>query len=202
MKARENWLKGIQISKVIQFLTYSDVLMMSGWGLISPIMAVYFTDKIIGGSIAVAGLASTIYFLVKSIVQIPVARWIDKRHGEMDDYHVMIIGSVLITFAAFSYAWVNYPWQLYLVQVVYGLGGAFSFPSWLALFTRHVDKRQEGLEWSLYYTATDLGAALAAGLGGLLAQKLGFTTLFFLVGIMSGIGTIFLVGIVSSLKKK
>ena len=175
---------------------------MSGWGLVSPILAVYFTDKIIGGSIAVAGLASTIYFLVKSIVQIPVARWIDFRRGEIDDYYTMIIGSVLITISAFSYAWVNYPWQLYLVQIMYGLGGAFSFPSWLAIFTRHVDKNKEGLEWSLYYTGTDLGAALAAGLGGLLAEKIGFTSLFFVVGAMSGIGTLFLMGITSNLNKK
>jgi MFS family permease len=202
MKASLNWLSGIKVSRVIQFLTYSDIMMMSGWGLISPIMAVYFTDNIVGGSVAVAGLASTIYFFVKSIVQIPVARFIDLKRGEKDDYNIMIIGSVLITIAAFSYAWIHYPWQLYFVQIIYGIGGALSYPSWLAIFTRHIDKREEGLEWSLYYTATDLGAALAAGLGGFFAEKLGFIPLFYIVGIMSMIGTIFLVGILNNLYKK
>lgn len=202
MRSKGKWLEGVRIGKVVQFLTYSDIMMMSGWGLVSPILAVYFTENITGGSVAVAGLASTIYFLVKSVVQVPVARWIDLRRGEKDDYWIMILGSILITLSAFAYVLVRYPWQLYLVQVLYGLGGALSYPSWLAIFTRHIDKNEEGLEWSLYYTATDLGAALTAGLGGLMAERLGFIPLFFTVGTMSAIGTLFLVGIVGSLRRR
>lgn len=190
------------VNKVIQFLTYSDIMMMSGWGLIAPILAVHFSDNIIGGSVAVAGLASTIYFLVKSVVQIPVARWTDLHKGEKDDYWVMIMGSILITITAFAYAWVRCPWQLYLVQVIYGLGGALSFPSWLAIFTRHVDKQKEGFEWSLYYSVTDIGAAMAAGLGGLMVEKMGFVPLFYVVGIMSAAGTMFLAGVAGDLKYK
>lgn len=201
MRNKRNWLEGMGINRVIQFLTYSDIMMMSGWGLVSPILAVYFTDNIIGGSVAVAGLASTIYFLVKSVAQIPVARWADRRRGEKDDYWIMILGSILITCTAFAYVWVRYPWQLYVVQVIYGLGGALSFPSWLAIFTRHVDKHKEGFEWSLYYSATDIGAALAAGLGGLIVEEIGFLPLFYVVGIMSTVGTLFLMGTVRGLRK-
>jgi DHA1 family quinolone resistance protein-like MFS transporter len=169
--------------------------------MVSPIMAVFFTDNIIGGSVAVAGLASTVYFLTKSVVQIPVARFIDLKRGERDDFWVMIAGSVLITIAAFLYLWVEYPWQLYLVQVVYGLGGALSFPSWMAIFTRHADRGEEGLEWSMYYTATDIGAALAAGIGGFVVEKMGFAPLFVIVGVMSFLGTLFLWGIVGNMRR-
>lgn len=199
---RAGWLKGVKINQVVQFLTYSDLMMMSGWGLISPIMAVYFSDRVVGGSVALAGLASMVYFLVKSVAQIPVARWIDLRRGEKDDYWVMVAGSMLITLAAFLYIWVKYPWQVYAVQVIYGLGGALSFPSWLAIFSRHLDKREEGLEWSLYYTVVDVGGALTAGLGGLLVERIGFAPLFAIVGVSSLVGTVLLGGAMKSLKKR
>jgi MFS family permease len=202
MKMKATLFKDITVSPVIKFLTYSDILMMSGWGLISPILSVFITDQIPGGTVEVAGLASTIYFLVKSFLQIPVARYIDKRKGENDDFNTMILGSLIITLSAFLYIFVKTPAQLYLVQALYGVGGALSYPSWLALFTRHVDKNEEGLEWSLYYTTTDLGAALAAGLGGFIAASFGYSYVFLSVGISSLLGTAFLYGIRGYLWKK
>lgn len=201
----KTWMRllgNIKVNRVIEYLTFSDILLLSGWGLINPIMAVFFTDQIVGGSVELAGLAATTYFVVKSIVQIPVARFNDKRPGEWDDYWVMIIGSLLITVSAFMFAFVRLPWQVFAVQIVAGLGGAFSYPSWLAIFTRHIDKREEALEWSLYYTATDLGAALTAGLGGYIAGSFGYQSLFLVVGVVSFLGTLFLGGVAREVKMR
>jgi MFS family permease len=193
---------GLKVNKVIEFLTLSDILMLSGWGLITPIIAVFFTEQVKGGSVALAGLASAVYFLTKSVIQIPMARYIDMRRGEKDDHRIMIVGSSIITLCAFLYIFVKFPWQVILVQALYGIGGALSYPSWLAIFTRHIDKRKEGFEWSLYYTATDIGAAFAGGLGGLLAATFGYKFVFVIVGIMSTFGTIFLAGITKELKRQ
>jgi len=195
-------LVGVKINRVIEYLTLSDILMLSGWGLINPIIAVFFTDQVKGGSVGLAGLASTTYFLVKSFVQIPVARYIDFKKGEKDDFRIMIFGSLIISLAAFLYIFVKFPWQVIIVQIIYGLGGALSYPSWLAIFTRHIDKREEGFEWSLYFSATDLCAALTAGLGGLLAVSFGYKLVFALVGIFSLMGTLFLAGVGHYLKKR
>lgn len=202
MKPLPKFTRGIKINQVIQFLTYSDILMLSGWGLINPILAVFVTEQVIGGSVALAGLAATVYFATKSIVQVPVARWIDLHKGEKDDYFVMVAGSLLITSSAFLFSWVTYPWQVFVAQFINALGGALSYPSWLAIFTRHIDKNEAGLEWSLYYTATDLGAALTAGTGGFLAATIGYKYLFLIVGTMSLIGTIFLAGVTRRIKKR
>ena len=78
--------KNIKINQVIRLLTYSDILLLSGWGLINPILAVFFADKIEGGDVTVAGLAIMVFFLTKSLLQIPLARKIDLQRGEFDDY--------------------------------------------------------------------------------------------------------------------
>lgn len=202
MIKKEFLFKDVRVNPVIRFLTYSDILMMSGWGLISPILAVFITEQIPGGSVEIAGFASTIYFLTKSILQIPIARYIDKRKGENDDFNVMLLGSLFITVSAFLYMFIKNPTHLYLVQFIYGIGGALSFPSWNALFTRHIDKHEEGLEWSLYYATVDTGTALAAGLGGFIASSFGYNYVFMAVGISSLLGTLFLYGIRHYLSKR
>ena len=193
--------KNITINRVIRLLTYSDILLLSGWGLINPIMAVFFADNIEGGDVKVAGLAIMVFFLVKSLLQIPLARIIDLTKGELDDYWWMLIGTFLISISPFFFIWASLPWHVYVIQVIHGVGGALSYPTWLAIFTRHIDKHEEGLEWSIYYTTTDLGAALTAGAGGYLASLLGYDALFYVVGVLSIIGTLFLFGVKGHLRK-
>lgn len=180
------------INRVIRFLTISDILMLSGWGLVNPIFAVFVTDQIRGGNVEIAGLAITTFLLTKSLAQIPIAWMIDKKRGEVDDFWVMIAGSLIISLSAFFFIFAKTISHILLIQVISGFGAALSYPSWLAIFTRHVDYRKEGFEWSVYFTLTDLGGAVAAGLGGTIANYLGFQPLFLLVGLLSLLGTAFL----------
>jgi hypothetical protein len=57
------------------------------------------------------------------------------------------------------------------------------------MFTRHIDKGQEGYEWSFDSVVAGGGSAATAALGGVLAVRLGFETLFILIGAISIIGS-------------
>jgi DHA1 family quinolone resistance protein-like MFS transporter len=191
----------LRINEVIKFLTLSDLLVLSGWGIVNPILAVFFTDNIIGGSVVLAGFATTTYLITKSILQVPVARFIDIKKGEIDDFWFMIAGSLLTTLVAFMYIFIKYPWQVIASQVVAGIGAGLSFPAWQAIFTRHVDEQMESSEWSLYFTATDIGGAFAAALGGFMALHFGYPTIFIVVGLFSLAGTLFLAGAARKLRR-
>jgi len=198
--ARKIFTSGLPLNKVISFLILSDFFILSGWGLVSPIFAVFMTEQIPGAGVEAVGLASTIYLLLKSGLQVPLANIIDRVRGEKDDFLAMIIGSILITLVPLLYILVRTVPQLFLVQALYGIGGALSYPSWMALFTRHVDKQKEGWSWSIYYTTIDLSGAAVAAIGGYLAEKIGFDSLFLLVFGFSLVGSMVLLEIRASLK--
>ena len=195
MRKPENWksLITLKTNEVIRILTISDLFVLSGFGLIAPIFAIYLTDNIHGGNIEVAGIAATIFLLTRSLGQLPAAYIVDKIKGEKDDYWALIIGSMITSLVPLLYIIAKTPAHIYIIQLIYGLSQALTFPSWLAIFTRHIDKQKEGFEWGVYYTVTDLGGAAVAAIGGVVAQSFGFKPLFLAVSILSFIGSIWLI---------
>jgi len=174
---------------LVKVLTYSDVLIISGWGLVSPIFAVFIAEQVTGGNIELVGLATAVYLVLKSFLQIPVARFIDKHRGEIDDLIIMAFGTLIISTIPFLFYHTRSAIQLLLIQALHGVGAAMITPGWSAIFTRHIDPHREAQEWSLYNSMVNLGAALAGALGGFLAEKFGFQTLFLVVGAVCIAGT-------------
>ncbi|KKR72711.1 MAG: hypothetical protein UU81_C0010G0057 [Microgenomates group bacterium GW2011_GWC1_41_8] len=185
----------LDINPVIRFLILSDTVLIGAAGLLGPIFALFIEEFIQGGNEAIAGLAAGIYLFTKSLMQIPVAHIIDKVRGEKDDFWLMFVFTLLIAFTPLLYLFINTPMQLYIVQFILGLFSAFTFPSYMAIFTRHIDKTKEGTEWGIYFTLTDLISAAFAAVGGYIAVSEGFPTLIISVVILSIIGALLLLPI-------
>lgn len=181
------------INVVIRFLILSDTILLGAAGLLAPIFALYIQDFIsTDHSEIVAGIAVGIYLLTKSIMQIPIAELVDRIRGERDDFWIMFIFTLIIAVIPLTYLFIHTPFQLYIVQFFLGLCTAFTFPTYMAIFTRHIDKSKEGTEWGVYFTATDLSSALLAIIGGYVASTQGFPTLITIIVGASIIGSLLL----------
>lgn len=147
------------------------------------------------------GIASMIYLLTKSLSQLPAAQIIDRLKGENDDYWLMVFGSLVTSLVPLLYIVARLPVHIYIIQFIYGLSQALTFPSWMAIFTRHIDADKEGIEWGAYFTLTDLFGAGTAAVGGVIAYHLGFTPLFIAVSVMSLFGSGWLLMIKKEMRK-
>ncbi|MDP2664226.1 MAG: hypothetical protein Q8P08_02215, partial [bacterium] len=152
------------INKVIRIMIASDVALLTGFGFVTPIFAIFITQKITMGDTAqaaqVAGFAMAIYWGVKSLFQIPFGKYLDKNHGEKDDLYFVVIGNILAAVAAFGFIFSFLPWHIFLLQGLYSLGMAMNIPAWTAIFTRHIDRGKEAFEWATRSTAIGIGAGI------------------------------------------
>lgn len=189
------------MNPVIRLLIISDTIIIGAGGLLGPIFALFIEDFITGSSAAVVGIAAGIYLFTKSIFQIPIAKLIDHIRGEKDDFWFMFSFTILISLMPLLYLIIHTPLQLYIVQFLIGLFTAFTFPTYMAIFTRHIDKKKEGTEWGLYFTLTDLTSAALAAAGGYIVASQGFPVLIIAVVIISLIGSLMLWGIKPYMKK-
>lgn len=178
-----------KINRVIILLILSDILILAGFGLITPIFAIFVKEGISGGSVFAAGLAVTVFLVIKSVAQIPLSIYLDTKKGKLS---FLYIGTILVCAVPFIYAFSKNVNWIYVAQAVYGLGAATAYPAWLTLFTMHVDRKHRGFEWSLWSTSIGLGTALTAFVGARLVTNIGFKNLFFITGGMALAGFIIL----------
>ncbi|MFA4990462.1 MAG: MFS transporter [Candidatus Paceibacterota bacterium] len=187
------------MSKTVKILILSDFIIISAFGFLNPIFALFLTDKIAGGTIETVGYATAFYWIAAVLVRLPLARRVDSTKSEKDDFYFMILGSILISLVPFLYIFSTQIWHIYLIQALYGLGYSLRLPGWYAMFSRHIRKGREGYEWSVNSMVAGLGSAITAALGGILAERLGFDVLFLIIGFLSIFGSIVLIFLYSIL---
>ncbi len=187
---------------MIKVLTLSYVFVLAGWGLVTPLIAVFITENVKGASLETVGLAMSLYALTRSFVQIPIARILDIKKGEKDEFITLVVGMLIVGITAISYIFVDIQIELYIVQVLYGIGDALIYPAWGSLFTAHIDKDEIATENSIYQTSADITTALSASLGAFLVVAFGYKLVFIIVAITTWMGVLLLPLMYSSLKKK
>jgi MFS family permease len=170
------------MNRTVKLLMFSDVFVLTGFGLIEPILAIFIKENLIGGTIFAAGIASMIFLITKCLIQLPFSRYVDAHD---DKVRWLIAGTLFIALVPFVYIFATNIYQIYLAQFIYGLGSGLAFPTWLGLWSTNLDRHHESFEWSLYSSVVGLGTAATAAIGAAVAQFIGFKTTFFLVGLMS-----------------
>ncbi len=190
----------LDVNPVIRCLILSDVVIQGTSGF-APIFALFIHQYIAAeNTAAVAGIAAAVYLAAKSLTQIPAAAVIDKIPGERDDFGALFLSSLVTGMLPLSYLFITTPIQLYIVQALIGVATACAFPSFMAIFTRHIDKREEGTEWGIYFTLTDLSLALSAALGGALAITVGYHALIMILVALNIVGALILLPLRSRMR--
>ncbi len=192
----------MKVNHVVKTLVISDFFVNAGFSVFAPVFAIFITKQITNGSLEAVGFAAAIVQIVKVSFEIPIAAYLDKNHGEFDDFYSMILGGILISMVPFMYLIATTVAHIYIIGAIYGLGIALIVPPWYAIFSRHLDKLHESIEWSLDSVAVGLAGAGAAAVGGILAQRLGFNFVFISGGIFAIFGTIMQLKIYKDLKEK
>ncbi len=177
------------MNRVIKLLMFSDIFVITGFGLIEPILAIYIKENLIGGTIFAAGIASMIFLVTKSLVQLPFSRYVDNHD---DKVKWLILGSLIISCIPLIYIYAKSVYYIYFAQFLFGIGSGLAYPTWLGIWSTHLDRKHESFEWSLYSTMTGLGTAMTAAIGAAIAEFAGFKVTFALVGVMALTGCVIL----------
>ncbi len=180
-----NWNFIPSINRVTKFLILSDLLILSGWGMIDPIFAIFLIQRIEGATLISIGFLATIYWIIKALLQIPISLVLDKTDGEIDDFYAIIFGLMVIGISAFSLMLVTEMWQVYIVQFIKAVGFSLYVPAWSAVFSRHLDRGHATFDWAVQNSSVGLGIGLAGAIGGSVASLLGFNILFLLIGLLA-----------------
>lgn len=183
----------ITINRAVQILLYYLFFVVTSSGLFIPIFAIFITSFITDASLSTVGFALAFYAVAKSLVQVPLARYLDSNRGEKDDYVTLLIGAVIAVLYPFALLFISKSWHLYFLEAMVGLGDAALMSAYYSIFAHHVDKGSEGFEWSLFSVGTQtISLAIGGAIGGIVADHFGFKALFFSSGVINFLAVIIL----------
>ena len=183
----------LKLNQVILLIIFAQFIFTMAVSLSGPLFALFLVRDI-GAAAAAVGFASAIYWAAKSILQLPLARWIDKNHGEIDDYYSLLVGTAVTTTGVFLFYFAQELWHVFAIQFLIAIGDAFVVPPLYAIFIRHIDRDSEGFEWALQSSFSfGAGSAIGGVLSAILVSTLGIRPLFLINGTLMLIGLVVLV---------
>lgn len=192
----------MKLNKIVKYLIYSDLVFYTGWGLISPVFAIFILDSIIGGNVFVVGIASAINLLSRSLIRVPAGMYADNDKTGKRAFWGMFLGLFVAAFIPFGYIISTLPWHIYILQAIMGVSLGISAAGWTCIFSKYLDGGKASTEWGLDVVAVGVGPGIAAAVGGLAVTYFGFNIVFIIVGIFGIIGTLVLLFVYKDLIKK
>jgi len=166
------------------FLVVLSFFILAG-GMFGPIYAIFVVD--IGGDILVAGTAWAIFMIVSGIGIFIMGKIQDKLKR---DKPIIISGYTLISLGFLAYFFVSNTTQLFLVQILLGLGTMVVVPARDSFYTKYLEKGKIASQWAAWESLWYILGGIAAILGSFFAKIFGFKALFLLMFLLSLVGLV------------
>ena len=172
------------INPLVEAFILSETFLWSAWYFVIPILAIFVVKNIKGGNIESAAFAFSFYLVVRIIVEVFTARFLDKSNEALK-FTATFFGILLTSVSYIGFALSSSIAFLFFSYVIMGVGLGIASPAKNALFVTHIDKNKEPTEWSIYDAVTFLGMAFSTAFGGFVATHYGFEVLFILACVLN-----------------
>lgn len=183
------------INKVVIFLTFSDVFAWGSYTIIAALTGLYLANKLGADTIQFVGIGTAIYFLTRSLAQIPLGRITDRYKNDKDEILILFVGVILMGIPFVFYPYISSQYHYFFLQFVFGLGVALNVTNWRKLFALNVDGGREGRQYAMYETIISAFTAVFSVIGGVIAN-MGiqyFDMVMSFAGVMIMLGSIWII---------
>jgi hypothetical protein len=156
----------------LRALVLGDSFYLTAFGLLTPIFALFLTERIPGANILTVAIAEAVYLASIGLIR-PFSQLYAKNDGSgWRTQHLLWFGSAFVILTPFLYLLSRDMIDVYVIQLLYGIGIAFCEPAW----SRLMDKTctVDGADVLDRYNT--LGTLVAAGMalvGGFIADQQG-----------------------------
>jgi len=168
------------MQRELKILLSASGLSILAAGFFGPIYAVFVEE--IGGGILTAGTAYSVFAIAAGLLIFFISRWEDSvKHKEK----LVVAGYAISSIGFLGYLLIRNPFDLFIVQAIFGISIAIRIPAFDGLYSKHLDKGKFASEWGLWESMNYLLLGISAAAGSFIASIYGFRTLFWAMLVLS-----------------
>jgi DHA1 family multidrug resistance protein-like MFS transporter len=164
-----------KLTKPLLLLMALSTLYSLGVGLLGPIYPLFVVNRF-SASLFDFGIIYAIFCIVAALFKTVAGKLADAYGREIIFFTGVMMGAI----CTLGYIYVTNIFQLYIIEIFFGLSHALQRPSLLALMVDISDKNKRGMFFGMFESAYDITEAVAALLSTLIASKIGFEPLFYI----------------------
>ena len=173
---------GSKLNKNLRLLIFVNTVITFTVGMFAPFYAVFVVK--IGGGVALAGVSWALFSVVSGILILLLSKW----ELRIKRQHILLaIGYLIRSMVFLSYAFMNNIPQLLITQVLWGIASAVGTPAFDALYTSSTSKETAISEWGDWEGVSAIATGIAALVGGMLIERVGFKILFIIMASISAL---------------
>ncbi len=169
------------MNRWIRTIIQGEMFYLIAFGLLTPIFALFLIERIPNANLLTVGIAEAIFLLTLAILRPFTHLSSDSDLKGFRTQHLLWFGSALIVLAPFLYLLSRDMMDIYVIQMIYGIGVAFSEPAWSRLINKTCTIYPTKYNQP-YFTTGTLAAAGLAAIGGFIADTQGIPALLVYVG--------------------
>lgn len=173
-----------------------NVLIIAAGAFMTPLWSDFVLK--IGGNIQTAGQAVLIFSMAVGIFMC-FAGYI--QHHCQNDEWFMCFSALVVFIAYMGYFFVHHPWQLYLVEIALGLGGALQSPVICAIYQRYFTQQQSSLFWAIWNGFYQIAVGIGALIGAFLVAHFNYTVMFGVLTAAAGLSLVITVLLMMKIKQ-
>lgn len=169
------------MNRWIRTIIQGDMFYLIAFGLLTPIFALFLIERIPNASLLTVGIAEAIFLMTLAILR-PFTQLSSQSDTKgFRTQYLLWFGSIFIVLSPFLYLLSRDMLDIFVIQMIYGIGVAFSEPAWSRLVSQTTKLPSNKFNEPYYATGTLVAAGLAA-IGGFIADKEGIPMLLIYIG--------------------
>lgn len=173
------------MNKRLKSLFIGNSFFIFGGSLLVPVYALFADD--IGASIQMTGLLFAAKFVANAVADVAVMRMGDHMGRTVAVYQAsMVVRALSWIYIGFEPSLLS----LLLVQIVTGLAEGFGTPAFSMLMAENLDKGKKMRQWAMWDLIKNPVIAVSSIAGGYIVNLYGFSWLFFLMGGLALLGSL------------
>lgn len=168
----------------------SDILIAGSYGLIMPILPLFMAERVSGTNLQTVAVAQAIYLLSQAGFSWVYASYQQHKHLSVRSHGGLVAGSIIVTLVPIIYLFSRDISQIFLAQLLLGLGFGLIYPAWTWLAKEQIQEQHLKSVKKIYDVILSLALALMAVVGGFVAYRYGFRQLLMLMSALGLCGTV------------
>jgi len=152
-------------------------------GFLGPIYAIFVKE--IGGDLIATGISWSIFMIISGVGMIIIGKLTDLLKKEE---LMLTIGFFFTTIGTLGYLFISNKYELFIIQIIFGIGNAINWPAYDSLYTKSLEKGKFAFQWSMCESVYLIFGGIGALIGGIIATLYGFKTLFMTMFILCVFG--------------